>query len=263
MRAALLHPVRIAIDAALHSTIAQPMSSKPIRTHYDNLQVARNASDAVIRAAFKSLAQNYHPDRATGDVEEAARAMQIINVSYKVLSDPDSRQEHDQWIAEMEEKNRVQALPPAIEQMQSAPIAAPAAAAPNPIRVGIKTHYDSPRSAPTLFSRMFGWLFVGLIAVSLIPFAAQVLYWFRFKAWVALPARLAFGHGANLPESIGIVMPSNSVLPPFTEWLYHPAGMLSIHQAVYSLLDSLNISFFYVLSIILIFYIIQFIKDRI
>jgi DnaJ-class molecular chaperone len=33
-----------------------------IRTHYDNLKVARNAPDSVIKAAYKALCQTYHPD---------------------------------------------------------------------------------------------------------------------------------------------------------------------------------------------------------
>ena len=33
-----------------------------IRTHYDNLKVARDAPIEVIRAAYKSLCMKYHPD---------------------------------------------------------------------------------------------------------------------------------------------------------------------------------------------------------
>jgi hypothetical protein len=67
-------------------------------THYDNLQVKRTASDAVIRAAYKSLAQKYHPDRFTGDPAEADRIMKILNEAYFVLSGPDRRRQHDEWI---------------------------------------------------------------------------------------------------------------------------------------------------------------------
>lgn len=52
-----------------------------LRTHYDNLKVARDAPDAVIRAAYKVLVQKYHPDKNPGD-ERAARVMKIINQSY-------------------------------------------------------------------------------------------------------------------------------------------------------------------------------------
>ena len=68
-----------------------------LRTHYDNLKVSRDAPDAVIRAAYKALAQKYHPDKNPGDAQ-AARIMKIINQSYEVLSDSGSRARHDAWI---------------------------------------------------------------------------------------------------------------------------------------------------------------------
>lgn len=72
-----------------------------IHTHYDNLKVTRNAPPEVIRAAYKTLSQKFHPDRNPGNAE-AARIMAIINISYEVLSDPDKRQEHDLWVAQQE-----------------------------------------------------------------------------------------------------------------------------------------------------------------
>lgn len=75
------------------------------RTHYDNLKVARDAPDIVIRAAYKSLSQRFHPDKNPGD-ERAARAMAVINQSYEILSDPRKRAEHDAWIAREEEKRK-------------------------------------------------------------------------------------------------------------------------------------------------------------
>jgi len=74
---------------------------KQFHTHYDNLKVARNAPPEIIRAAYKTLSQKYHPDRNTGN-SESARIMAIINSSYEVLSDPVRRREHDLWITEME-----------------------------------------------------------------------------------------------------------------------------------------------------------------
>jgi curved DNA-binding protein CbpA len=72
-----------------------------IHTHYDNLKVTRNAPPEVIRAAYKTLSQKFHPDRNPGNAD-AARIMAIINTSYAVLSDPDKRQEHDLWVAQQE-----------------------------------------------------------------------------------------------------------------------------------------------------------------
>jgi hypothetical protein len=69
-----------------------------IHTHYDNLKVARQAPQEVIRAAYKALSQKYHPDKNPGD-EKAARIMAIVNTAYNILSDPLRRREHDEWIA--------------------------------------------------------------------------------------------------------------------------------------------------------------------
>lgn len=74
---------------------------KKIHTHYDNLKVSRGAPAEVIRAAYRALAQKYHPDRNSGDAE-AVRIMKAINASYEVLSDPGKRHEHDKWIVQQE-----------------------------------------------------------------------------------------------------------------------------------------------------------------
>ncbi|MCB5207288.1 J domain-containing protein [Methylovorus mays] len=74
---------------------------KKLHTHYDNLKVARNAPPEVIRAAYKTLSQKYHPDR-NPDNAEASRIMALINTSYEVLSDQEKRKSHDLWIAEQE-----------------------------------------------------------------------------------------------------------------------------------------------------------------
>ena len=68
------------------------------RTHYDNLQVTRIASEVVIRAAYKSLAQKNHPDKFDGRRDEAERVMKILNEAYAVLSDPARRKQHNEWI---------------------------------------------------------------------------------------------------------------------------------------------------------------------
>ena len=74
-----------------------------LHTHYDNLKVARNAPPEVIRAAYKTLSQKFHPDRHP-DNQSATRTFQIIHSAYEVLSDPVKRREHDQWIALSEGK---------------------------------------------------------------------------------------------------------------------------------------------------------------
>lgn len=62
--------------------------------YYGILGVLPNAEEVVIRAAYKALAQRYHPDRTGGDVEND-RYMADINQAYSILSDPKKRREYD------------------------------------------------------------------------------------------------------------------------------------------------------------------------
>lgn len=73
-------------------------------THYDSLHVSRTASFEIIRAAYKSLAHKYHPDRNQGDAE-ATRMMQLINHAYEILSDPIKKAEYDKLIEAQEKLN--------------------------------------------------------------------------------------------------------------------------------------------------------------
>ncbi|WP_109483041.1 J domain-containing protein [Paraburkholderia sp. C35] len=82
-----------------------------IHSHYDNLKVSRDAPQEVIRAAYKTLSQKYHPDRRIDD-PDAERVMKIINASYAVLSDPVQRKEHDEWLARKEREAAAAAAPP-------------------------------------------------------------------------------------------------------------------------------------------------------
>jgi DnaJ-class molecular chaperone len=93
-----------------------------VHTHYDNLKVARNAPPEVIRAAYKSLSQKYHPDMNPGN-PDASRIMAIINEAYNVLSDPNKRKAHDEWIRRAEageESERIAQFkpPPRVSKVQ-------------------------------------------------------------------------------------------------------------------------------------------------
>lgn len=86
-----------------------------IQTHYDNLQISRIASDTVIRAAYRGLSQQYHPDKNPERPEEAERVMKILNEAYAVLSDPVRRKQHDEWI-DSQERNERRDAPAATHQ---------------------------------------------------------------------------------------------------------------------------------------------------
>lgn len=80
-------------------------SMSQFQTHYDNLKVARNAPPEVIRAAYKSLSQKFHPDHHQG-TNDSTRAFQMISAAYAVLSNPELREQHDLWIAQTETQLR-------------------------------------------------------------------------------------------------------------------------------------------------------------
>jgi hypothetical protein len=82
-------------------------------TYYDVLQVERDAPPERVRAAYRKLAQKYHPDKMPGNAN-ASRAMAAINAAYEVLSDGHRRAEHDLWIRRAERPARVIAPAPVV-----------------------------------------------------------------------------------------------------------------------------------------------------
>ncbi len=66
------------------------------RDYYEVLCVARNASEAEIKKAFKRLAMKLHPDR-NPDVENAEEKFKEAKEAYEVLSDAQKRAAYDQF----------------------------------------------------------------------------------------------------------------------------------------------------------------------
>lgn len=65
------------------------------KDYYATLGVARDASDADIKKAFRKLARQYHPDVAK-DKKTAEGKFKEINEAHEVLSDPDKRRKYDE-----------------------------------------------------------------------------------------------------------------------------------------------------------------------
>lgn len=63
-----------------------------MKNHYQTLGVHPTADTDTIKNVFRSLAQKYHPDRKTGDLEK----FQAINEAYQVLDDPERRKQYDE-----------------------------------------------------------------------------------------------------------------------------------------------------------------------
>lgn len=66
--------------------------------YYEILQVSENASEEVIRMAYKALAKKYHPDVFDGDPKIAEQKMKELNEAYDVLSNQQKRMEYDAFM---------------------------------------------------------------------------------------------------------------------------------------------------------------------
>lgn len=64
--------------------------------YYEVLGVARNASEADIKKAYRRMAMKYHPDRNPGDAE-AENLFKSAKEAYEVLSDARKRAAYDQF----------------------------------------------------------------------------------------------------------------------------------------------------------------------
>ena len=65
----------------------------PVTDYYAVLGVSTRASPSAIKAAFKKLALQYHPDVYKG--EDAQERMRILLLAYQTLSDPEARRAYD------------------------------------------------------------------------------------------------------------------------------------------------------------------------
>ena len=141
-----------------------------IRTHYDNLKVARNAPLEVIKASYKALSQKYHPDKYLS-VKEKANAhniMQIINQSYAVLSDPVKRAKHDEWISKTENK-----------------ILNPTAIIANNSSLNTQEQKISTIEEVTFIEKFFDWFYLIFEFARMVGFifAIGFLIWIFWKAY--------------------------------------------------------------------------------
>ena len=65
------------------------------RDYYEILGIARDASPAEIRSAFRKLARQYHPDQYKAP--DAETRFREVNEAYAVLSDPEKRARYDHF----------------------------------------------------------------------------------------------------------------------------------------------------------------------
>ncbi len=63
---------------------------------YELLEVARDADDKTLKAAYRRLAMRWHPDRNPGDAQAEAR-FKAISTAYDCLKDPQKRAAYDRY----------------------------------------------------------------------------------------------------------------------------------------------------------------------
>lgn len=68
---------------------------------YSVLGVTKNATEAEIKKAFRTLSKKYHPDMNPGD-RKAEERFQKVSEAYSVLQDPRKRKEYDKKLEERE-----------------------------------------------------------------------------------------------------------------------------------------------------------------
>jgi curved DNA-binding protein len=69
------------------------------KDYYKDLGVAKNATSAEIKKAYRALANKYHPDKNNGD-KTAEEKFKVISEANQVLSDPVKRKKYDQFGAD-------------------------------------------------------------------------------------------------------------------------------------------------------------------
>jgi len=70
--------------------------SKTMKDPYEVLGVAKGASDADIKSAYRKLVVKYHPDKNAGNKEAEAQFKEVNN-AYDILKDPQKRAAFDQF----------------------------------------------------------------------------------------------------------------------------------------------------------------------
>ena len=66
------------------------------RDYYEVLGVSKDADEDTLKKAYRKLAKKYHPDANPGDKEAEAKFKEASE-AYSLLSDPQKRQQYDQF----------------------------------------------------------------------------------------------------------------------------------------------------------------------
>ncbi|MGL4392562.1 MAG: molecular chaperone DnaJ [Fusobacteriaceae bacterium] len=71
------------------------------KDYYEILEISKGASEAEIKKAYRKLAMQYHPDKfsqaSDSEKKNSETKFKEINEAYQVLSDPQKKQQYDQF----------------------------------------------------------------------------------------------------------------------------------------------------------------------
>jgi DnaJ-class molecular chaperone len=77
-----------------------------MKDYYRILGVLDDAEDIIIKAAYRALAQRYHPDKWGGNQNDANKRMAEINEAYNELSDTARRKKYDEEFFQFKSRNQ-------------------------------------------------------------------------------------------------------------------------------------------------------------
>lgn len=84
------------------------------KSHYDVLGVSADTPNVVIKAAFRALAKEYHPDGGGDAGADVDRFIELQN-AYTVLSDPELRRAYDEELRDVRAAGNGQGALPAMQ----------------------------------------------------------------------------------------------------------------------------------------------------
>ena len=103
------------------------MLQSTLPDHYATLGLDRGCTDAQIRAAYRLLAKQHHPD-LNGGSREAVAHTQALNAAYEILSDPARRRDYDRELAARQKRTpRTSTASPACPVSANPPSSKPSA----------------------------------------------------------------------------------------------------------------------------------------
>ena len=77
----------------------QRLEEELSKSHYEGLGVDRKATTTAIRAAYRRMVLECHPDKYPQEAEKAKALFQMLRRAYETLTDPEARKTYDQILS--------------------------------------------------------------------------------------------------------------------------------------------------------------------